>query len=979
MGLARNIQSTFPIPLGSPIPPTNWSVRLVWMLTASLVVVSACADLHSLEENTCGNRVVEPEVGEDCDGESNCISSGSAYACRFMCVAGGTPQCPTGFSCGYDGVCRQPSGSFELVYSEVTNNTTNYAISDLNGDGCSEIIRNSGVGYGVTSLPNSEGASYSCPSLNQFIGMTPPNEPGNSPPRASGGLPAVGPFGSNSDAMNGFVVSNTGLSGNGLYTFVAEQDPTVYPLLYLSTPLTKAGQSVGDVYAVSIKRSDGSHAFVFFIGPTPSIDGTPVKGSAELRGLLDPKVELEVIGPSPTFPSDIIALTVGDIDLLEGTGFKCDEIIFAESPRADALSASEIQILSVCVESGFKKQDYLLPPVRLAMDAVFPSPRRPGRSDQAGGGGTSLAAIDYNLDGAIDLLANDSVGRLHISYGVGDGRFHSTAEQLPQVKSGTLQADRLTSLLPIQGPGPGVGGGSAGGPPMGGHGPGGSGSGGGLPGPMAASFVVGHFDQASSTPSIVTRQCPRREPLQSPACHNMAWATTCQMVVLDLDNDGNLDYVVAEGGRSGLLYHKGNGEGKFNTFEYPTTCTPTNLTVGDFDGDHIDDLAFYDQQYDLQKDESNATLTVMYGAPAPQLFETLVFGRFPLSDARRGLAAAVVKGGPPISSLAAVAPTGSALYSLALGLAEGSTARLMLAPYYLGLEQSGGHSELEIIATTRGQFTAGAGSLAALTEPIASSNEGGTGAGQGLRLTLLEVSAATGQYTVSNNDDEQGELTCNRCVASAIDVDGDGVDELLLAGEQRVAVYTATTGAGFALLEISEPAYRFYRYTDGNPPLYTVPPTIADLNGDGYLDVLLPAQGSDTADEDYSVVALWGHGDGTFVATEFYQDEHPDELPAFTLLNVDVDVAPELAWLDRTTGKVLWYDVDLNSGLPTKLTNIAPLTFSNPAVNPGPGNAPSPARVANTATGDVNGDGLDDLLIASSLSHFSVYRSIPLR
>ena len=82
---------------------------------------AGCAELETIEDGTCGNRVIEG--AEDCDGfppdwfpQGKCRESGEPLACHLDCdpsVADGQANCPPGWACGGDGACRRASGTFE--------------------------------------------------------------------------------------------------------------------------------------------------------------------------------------------------------------------------------------------------------------------------------------------------------------------------------------------------------------------------------------------------------------------------------------------------------------------------------------------------------------------------------------------------------------------------------------------------------------------------------------------------------------------------------------------------------------------------------------------------------------------------------------------------------------------------------------------------------------------------------------------------
>ncbi|MEM6997203.1 MAG: VCBS repeat-containing protein, partial [Myxococcota bacterium] len=94
------------------------TTRSLAALVAALVG-HGCADLTALPPNACGNSVVEADVGEDCDtivdsalGDGLLCgpADGSAQACRYVCDGA---ECPAGWTCEDDGICRAPSGTFE--------------------------------------------------------------------------------------------------------------------------------------------------------------------------------------------------------------------------------------------------------------------------------------------------------------------------------------------------------------------------------------------------------------------------------------------------------------------------------------------------------------------------------------------------------------------------------------------------------------------------------------------------------------------------------------------------------------------------------------------------------------------------------------------------------------------------------------------------------------------------------------------------
>ncbi len=89
--------------------------RCLWSVGAAVSLTFGCADLPEGDVNRCGNRVFEPELGEDCDGSAEMFGPDAlcSDACRLVC----DPEiaCPMRFTCGQDGVCRTDSGAWAFV------------------------------------------------------------------------------------------------------------------------------------------------------------------------------------------------------------------------------------------------------------------------------------------------------------------------------------------------------------------------------------------------------------------------------------------------------------------------------------------------------------------------------------------------------------------------------------------------------------------------------------------------------------------------------------------------------------------------------------------------------------------------------------------------------------------------------------------------------------------------------------------------
>ncbi|MEZ4365089.1 MAG: VCBS repeat-containing protein [Kofleriaceae bacterium] len=104
------------------------------MLTVGL---AGCAALPEIEAGVCGNGVVEPALGEACDGDAGCGEPATANACRRVCDDDGA-GCPDGWGCGLDRLCREPTGTF-ASRGTTSMPTTGLEALDLDGDGRADL------------------------------------------------------------------------------------------------------------------------------------------------------------------------------------------------------------------------------------------------------------------------------------------------------------------------------------------------------------------------------------------------------------------------------------------------------------------------------------------------------------------------------------------------------------------------------------------------------------------------------------------------------------------------------------------------------------------------------------------------------------------------------------------------------------------------------------------------------------------------
>lgn len=122
-----------------------------------LVFACGCAGLEPLEPAICGNGVVEPEAGEDCDlfasagGERLiCPRLPEPNACKYICTEDQTVMCPNGWSCGPDGVCRYASGRLTVPRaSPLRLPNDRFFVEDADGDRSPDVIAQLGGSISV--------------------------------------------------------------------------------------------------------------------------------------------------------------------------------------------------------------------------------------------------------------------------------------------------------------------------------------------------------------------------------------------------------------------------------------------------------------------------------------------------------------------------------------------------------------------------------------------------------------------------------------------------------------------------------------------------------------------------------------------------------------------------------------------------------------------------------------------------------------
>src|SRR5580692_102062 len=146
-------------------------------LSTAVLAFGACANLSLIQDNVCGNGVVEPDNGEDCDDphDASCGKPGTVEACRYTCDGKTGAGCPPagGYGCGVDGICRAPQTTpgFEPLLTQGAATTVDLIAGDTNGDRCAELVYTTVHGAVDTALAsNSPGF---CAASEQVLASHP--------------------------------------------------------------------------------------------------------------------------------------------------------------------------------------------------------------------------------------------------------------------------------------------------------------------------------------------------------------------------------------------------------------------------------------------------------------------------------------------------------------------------------------------------------------------------------------------------------------------------------------------------------------------------------------------------------------------------------------------------------------------------------------------------------------------------------------
>lgn len=466
--------------------------------------------------------------------------------------------------------------------------------------------------------------------------------------------------------------------------------------------------------------------------------------------------------------------------------------------------------------------------------------------------------------------------------------------------------------------------------------------------------------------------CPEVKANSPPDVFNAEapWSTAR---IADLNGDGLPDGIAASKTSSGLFFFRGTGTPALNPTVIPTLRKVQEISLGDFDGDSLADVAVHEREDD--GDDESAFLSVAFSAPLSAPAPPVGLGPIPfaaqLFTTDMGIAS------PSLDTMAdlglLVRPRGTPRARVAVF--PGNAARLMQSTLFLGEPELGG----DLLVPKRaaiGQLVTSNGSATSLDLGV-------------LAVRPNDVSISTVLWRVPLKDpppdsaagavDPAMQPTTFGTVlpgtlgftarVGAVRLDG-GADALVIVGLAR----QTSAGPREALLVVAAPCEGpcTEELLLGSEITSVGDLAISDVDGDGREDVSVLLNGDGIS----HVRVLWNRGTGTLALDpgtliELPVDEPDRTITTFGWLDVDAD-APggtkkEALVLTKTRAYLARLKEDLSFA-------IEPWT----KIPRGGGGRPTGGGRGGTgvAVGDVDGDGLEDLVLADVAS-VEVLRAIP--
>lgn len=878
--------------------------RARWWIWAS--ALAACADLPPIEAGTCGNRVVEPS--EDCDGfpKGQCRPPGASGECRLSCSAELT--CPEGMGCGTDGICRTPDGDFAFAGILGGAYTIRTAVADFDGDRRDDVV----------VVESSQVVVHYLDDAARSVGRA-----------TLSGYPTIPIVGQLTEDSRADLV----LVRDAMGVFRGRADRTLAPTAYSPFVLPPGASSFVSLEALPGPDNPG-HELLLAVGDLLLAVSED-----------EPLVKLD-------FGVDQIAgkIVVGNVweDPQESP---CDELIVPLTGRA------EVEVIPSCAATlgGWDWNSTRGPLPRLRV--TLPPVRLPVGSTIEGG----AMLHDANADGHLDLLvgATGATYGVHVAWGVGDGTFHSDGTAIPMAGGdGSFAAEpAFQEALPL---------------------------------------AVGDLDGRPGVDAVFTwgAVLGRSGSEAELAVLNSgeAWS---EALIGDFNANGSTDFVAVSPSSGSVEFYNGSGDGRFTRSLIPVQGNPAQLAAGDYDGDLLVDLALREAS---AGGDGGDSLSILFGRAWAAPAAPISLGRLGTIDAlvptELGVTLAL-DGATDLVVLSDLASEAGGTVALFVGSGD----RELQSPFQFALPQSPDATATPLRAAV-GRFDADEhGDVAVL---LADSRfdgggvpdpGGGTGIGGLSSTARLSLLPSTGEAQLSPQTTTYAEalpdtIGSGDALLVPIDLDADGRDEIVLlapsweseAERGAIVVLRSHDVDGLYHWQSDEPVrttegYRINSFGGGfvdgvasgrgakgtdateEPSAEPVAGSffanghheIDDVDGDGLEDLVVLSITDDwnTGVPVAKVVVFLGRADGALDVGGRYVFDAPGGLPlvGFTLVEADGDAELEIVLLGEAEARLAELDLEARAFV---------AAWTLPGVVGGTG----------VASGDVNGDGVEDFVVA---------------
>jgi hypothetical protein len=495
--------------------------------------VSACASLSDVPASTCGNRVID--ANEDCDsyaiGSATCGAAGTPDACRLQCTT--TSDCPAGWGCGVDGICRAAAGTFKPAFDPIATGDVRLQVGDFDADGKSDVF-----GGSVSDL--ARGKIY-------YFGATGQIDTTLIVPAQMRSPQVVHLAGKYGDSYDDIVFA---AAGGGMDMLLGQKDRTVVPVAY---PTELPGVTVS-VYPLDGQLSKGELPVA---GPVLGLgvlvgDEPALGGASNVPVVVGLETGIGATSPPIALPPDMGLKTHADIvDALVTKvypGSTCGELVMLLAPKAAPL---ELDVIPVCGTNPIGEAVFsgaaanVLAPARFVFDANVQKLTP-----------LSLATGDMDGDGQVDVIVNVTdagaartplivnaktgvLSEFRPTFVDAAGNSHPQGDPSPILATGDWNGDGVTDFV------------------------------------TADDLVASAKGAAKVTYYAIA--------------HNRGDGWT-QALLADFNGDGAVDIAASSESRTDVDFFIGSKTSYFSEGTLSTGGVVTRLSRGDFDGDGLLDL-----------------------------------------------------------------------------------------------------------------------------------------------------------------------------------------------------------------------------------------------------------------------------------------------------------------------------------------------------------------------------------------------------